>query len=180
MGGTYMQEVRIPNKDLNADGVIASTTIIGTHKIDGKLHVDGGYTSYPPLPSEQESCKYTDLVTLMVSDRPEGPLVPDLQRNNVNHESFLYDEPWHELAHIRQLDTMHVHVSQLKKDPHWNQTSKMNSEPRFIENLRQRGYLDGLKLSAELKQNLGKRSSFNPEIATAPHYELDNREYAVT
>ena len=178
-GTTYLQEILVSNKDLDTDWVTASATIIGTHKIAGDLYVDGGFTNNPPLPSDQQSGKYTDLVALMVSERPDGPLAPDLQSNNVNHDSFLYDEPWQELAHIRQLDTMHVHVSELKKDAHWNQTSKMNSEPRFIEDLRQRGYQDGLKLSAELKQNLGKRSSFNPEIAPAASYKLDNRECAV-
>lgn len=164
-GSTYMQEVLVSNSDLTPDWVTASATIIGTHKIARALYVDGGYTNNPPLPSNDQSGKYTDLVALMVSERPEGRLVPDLQRNNVNHESFLYDEPWHELEHIRQSGAMHVHVSALEKAPHWNQTSKMNSDPRFLEDLRQRGYRDGLKLAAKLETDLGKRSSFNPEIA---------------
>jgi predicted acylesterase/phospholipase RssA len=174
-GRIEMEEVLISNKDINADWVTASATIVGTHKIMGVPYVDGGYTNNPPYPRAAQQKKYTDLVAVQLSDEPKGPLIPSLQSAHINHETFLYYEPWRELALICQQGALHVHVVGMKAEPHWDHTSKMNFEPRFIDNLEQLGLVDSVELADDLEKNLGIRSSYNPQISAASHeLALDN------
>ena len=166
------------NADIDANAIAASATLIGTHEKDGAEYKDGGYTNNPPL---QDGAKgdYTDIMTIMLSPRPDTPLQPQTQAEQVNAKNFLHDEVYNELALLTDQGDKFIHVIEMEHEPHWNETSKMNSEGKWIAELHKRGYEAGKDWIAKHAKDLGKRTTFDAKSASGQHYELDNPEYAV-
>lgn len=168
-GKTTMQRAYFSNDEIDADAVAASATLIGTHRKGGAEYVDGGYTSNPPFEPFLDG-DYTDVIAIMLSERPQS-LTPLRQRDQINGESFLHDEVFNELAWMHKNSSKHIHTIEMHHEPHWDETSKMNADPRWISELHSRGYLAGADWVKQHQHKLGVRSSFNPQI-TAPAAEL--------
>lgn len=167
------------NADIDADAIAASATLIGTHTKDGKKYKDGGYTNNPPL---QDAAKgdYTDIMTIMLSPRPKALLEPKTQLEQANARDFLHDEVYNELALLSTQGDKFMHVIEMEHEPHWNETSKMNAEAKWIAELHERGYKAGKEWIAKYGNDIGNRTTFKPEIAATPNYKLDNPGRAVT
>lgn len=169
----HHREALFYNAEIDSDAIAASATLISTHTKGGKKYKDGGYTNNPPL---QDAAKgpYTDIVAIMLSPRPKAALEPKTQAEQVNAKHFLHGEAYNELALLKTHNNQFIHVIEMEHEPHWNETSKMNAEGKWITELYRRGYEAGKDWIAQHAKDLGKKSTFDAEIAATPNYELDN------
>lgn len=172
------KEALFYNADIDADAIAASATLIATHTKDGKEYKDGGYTNNPPLQDGADG-NYTDILAIMLSPHPETPLEPKTQARQINAQYFLHDEAYNELALLTTQNDKFIHVIDMEHEPHWNETSKMNSEGKWIAELYQLGYEAGQSWIADHAKNLGRKSTYQPQIAAAPNYELDKPHNSV-
>lgn len=177
-GQKIFSEKHFNNHEIDADAVAASATLIGTHRKDRKNYVDGGYTSNPPLTPALDG-NYTDVLAIMLSEEPEGPITGKTQSEQINGVSFLHDEVYGELALLAHGSNRHTHVIQMTHEDHWNETSKMNSEGKWIADLYNRGLEAGREWVARHKNDLGKRTTYKPQIAPCQECALDKPECAV-
>ncbi len=177
VGGAILSEKIFRNPEIDADAIAASATLIGTHSKGGEEYIDGGYVFNPPLQPALNG-KYTDLLVVMLSKQPDGPLTPLTQKVQINGVEFLHDEVYNELAKIRRDGKINVHVIEMEHEPHWDDTSKMNAEPKWINELYARGLSAGREWVAKHEQDLGKTSTFNPFIHCGK-CDLDKRVLAV-
>lgn len=175
---TWISRKYFGNTEIDADAIAASATLFGTHKKDGAEYVDGALTDNLPLEPFFDG-DYTDVIAITLSQMPRAPLVPEKQRNLINGADFLHEEVYSELAWATLHSNKNIHVINMEHEPHWNETSKMNSEPRWINDLKKRGYEAGAAWAAQHKVHLGKKSTFRPEIAKSPELGLDNNTLAV-
>lgn len=178
-GRKYMAETLFRNGDIDADAIAASATLIGTHRKNGKDYVDGGYTNNPPLQAGTTG-DYTDILAIMLSEEPDAPLIPSKQEDQVNGRDFLQDEVYNELAAIHlNHQEKNLHAICMKHEPHWDETSKLNSERKWIADLHDRGYAAGVDWIAKNAHKLGKQSSYTPKIRDSYDYQLDKPDCAV-
>lgn len=146
-------------KTLSADSVAASAglEILGGHVIDGVKHFDGAYWRNP-CTEDLEKAKITDLLIITLQKKPGGPLRPMHQ----DESRAQHKQPGHELIdgeffnHIAWLRAarpdLRVHVIRMPVKAEWNNTSKLNNDPRWIDELNAMGVRDGQKW---LKANAG-------------------------
>lgn len=178
---TLMHEKLFRNQEIDADAIAASATLIGTHVKGGKEYVDGGYTTNPPLQPALDG-GYSDIIIIMLSRQPDVPLTPKTQKEQFNGLDFLHDEVYNEIEALRQSGKINVHVIEMEHEPHWDATSKMNSEPKWINDLYIRGLEAGRKWALENAQHIGKQSTFRPDVPSVEKCEkcdLDKRPFSV-
>ncbi|MFN3701219.1 MAG: patatin-like phospholipase family protein [Alphaproteobacteria bacterium] len=175
---SLMSRALFSNKQLSPDVIAASATLIGTHQIGKHDYVDGGFTSNPPLDAFYEG-EYTDVIAIMLSKRPKYGLIPLKQDAQITGQKFLHDEVYNELAWASLKSGKNVHVIEMQHEPHWDETSKMNAEPQWIEELMERGYQAGLDWVAKHKAALGKETTFKPTISAGQQLLMDKPACAV-
>lgn len=154
-------------KKLTSDAIAASGALgeFGPHIIDGVPHYDGAYWRNPCM-SDIKKEDITDLLVITLQRVPEDGIRPEHQ----DKARAKHDKPGHELLteeihnHIAHIHKHHphinLHVISLQADPKWDQSSRMNNDPRWLETLEEMGYEDGKKWLKANAALLGKKSSY--------------------
>ncbi|MAE51383.1 MAG: hypothetical protein CMH27_06205 [Micavibrio sp.] len=173
-----MREKLFYNTEIDARAIAASAALIGTHRINGIKYKDGGYTNNPPLQDAAQG-DYTDILAIMLSKMPTAPLTPQTQAEHHRAHKFLHAEVYSELALIRQTNHKNLHVIAMEHEDHWDETSKMNSEEKWINDLHNRGLEAGRRWIRQHAHNLGIASTYNPVIDSVRDCHLDKPAHIV-
>ncbi|MFP4314437.1 MAG: patatin-like phospholipase family protein [Alphaproteobacteria bacterium] len=157
-------EYNFTNPDIDEDAIAASSCISGVHMKDGMPFIDGGYMKNPPLHGAFDESRYSDVLAIMLNPLPDA-VRPQLQKD-VQHITydFIGPEVYRELAYMKENSDLNIHAIGMEFEPHWDQTSKLNFVSRWVGELYGRGYQAGLDWVKAHKNDLGVRSSFNPDI----------------
>lgn len=135
--------------NITIDGVVASGAlkILGHHRVDGIPHYDGAYLKNPEFDVFDRHDDMTDLLTITLQDRPKGPLVPVSQDEIVKswtHEpqdGTLTHHVFHHIEHMRlQGKPFDIHTIELPYKGYWNETTRYNTSPVWLAELRQMGH----------------------------------------
>lgn len=165
------------NKEIGPDQVLASCSLheLGATKIDGVKHYDGGYWQNPATDPLEQNEDITDLFFINIQPKPDAPLKAEHQddaRNNTHdnpgHE-IMGEEIFNHIEHLRQTrPDLNIHVISLDVHPDWDATSRVNTDPRWLQELEDMGYEAGKKWAKQHMQKLGKQSSYAPEEQVKP------------
>lgn len=157
------------NEEINADTVMASCSLheLGPTVIDGVKHYDGGYWQNPAVDPLEENKKLTDLLFITIQRQPEGPHKAKHQDDarEENHDSpghqVLGEEIFDHIEHVRMArPDANIHVISLDVHPDWDDTSRVNTDPRWLQELEDKGYEAGKKWVEKHFSKLGKESSY--------------------
>lgn len=159
-------------KELTADAFVAAGSLnaLGAHKIGGIDHYDGGYWRNPCF-EDIEKQSITDLLVITIMEMPPHAVTPATQDElrekhaRPGHEVMTW-EPHHHLAWMHQNKKhLNLHVISLNVDPSWNDTSRMNTDPKWLAALEKEGYEQARQWIALHGAKLGKTSSYQPPAA---------------
>lgn len=157
-------------KTLTGDAFAAAGALeaLGPHKVDGVDHYDGGYWRNPCF-EDIEREPITDMIIITIMERPEHPVTPVHQDDlRAQHERpgrmVMKTELHHHLAWMEEnRKDLHLHVISLDVDKCWDDTSRMNTDPRWLSYLEKKGYEAARQWLAVHSDALGKRSSYRTE-----------------
>jgi NTE family protein len=162
--------VTFSGKDITPETAASSTAlkIFGGITINGVKYWDGGYWRNPCM----EGIMTHDLTDIMVFPlcAPPANILPSRQDDwstsgRLTNKETVSVELYHELAAMQaQAETPNQHVIYLQQGAHWDETAKMNNDPRFMRELEQQGRA---AMRAWLDTNLaklGNAHSFKPQI----------------
>lgn len=161
-GKTVLVERNFTNKEIDADAVAASGCLIGTHKKGGLEYKDGAYIKNPPISGVMPEDEYTDILAIMLAAEPdathcghEDTLIPN--------DELIREETYSHLAYEVNKGKHNVHVIKMELPSHINDTSKLNFDTKWINQLYAAGYEAGLEWVAKHKNDLGVRSTHDPK-----------------
>ncbi len=152
---------------LNADTITASGALaeLGGHVIDGTQFYDGAYWRNPCF-SDIKKQGITDLLVVTLQKTPPVPVTSmhqdDLRAMHPNPgHQLMTQEIHHHLAHLhKNHPEINLHVISLDVQPEWNDTSRMNTSPRWLAELENMGYNDAGQWIQAHAAKLGKTSSY--------------------
>lgn len=162
-------------RDLTPDAFAAAGALdaLGAHTIDGVDHYDGGYWRNPCF-DDVEKAPITDLLVITIMEMPDHAIAPQTQDSlrdqhaRPGHEVMKW-EPHHHLAWLHENNkNLNLHVVGLNVDKAWNDTSRMNTDPRWLAQLEKMGYEAGQDWLRKHAHTLGKSSSYAPPCHKAP------------
>lgn len=160
-------EAVFTGEELNADTVSASGAVeeLGAKTIDGVDYFDGAYWRNPRI-EDLEKEDITDLLVVTIQKKPKDGI-------KAEHQDSLrakHDKPGHEILgeeihshieHIRENSPdVNLHVISMDVADEWDDSSRMNTDPRWLDELEAMGYEAGQKWVAEHAAKLGKSSSY--------------------
>ena len=154
-------------KDLTADAVAASGSLedFGAHTFNGRKFYDGAYWRNPCM-SDITKEGITDLLVITLQRVPENGIKPEHQdkarsRHSKPGHELLTEEIHNHIAYIhKQYPALNLHVISLKVDPAWDDTSRMNTDPKWLKMLEKIGLADGEEWLKNSAKDLGKKSSY--------------------
>lgn len=158
-------------EEIDPKAIAASATLIGTTQIGDKKFMDGAYVKNPPVANVLADGEYTDILAIKLSREPIA-IVPEHEDNLVPEEELMHAESYSHIAWEIKRGRHNVHAITMDHEDHWNETSKMNTSPQWIEHLEQQGYETAMHWIAENKHLLGVRTSYTPNIVDAPAQRL--------
>jgi NTE family protein len=160
--------VTFTGDQLSDDTIIASGALeaFGGHEINNETYFDGAYWRNPCF-SDIKKEKITDLLVITLQEQPDRPIEArhqDDARSN-NHQNPGHQLVSHEIhdhiAYINQRSAgLNLHVISLKVDPRWNETSRANTDPAWLNQLEEMGRKDAEKWLEKGLSALGKRSTY--------------------
>jgi NTE family protein len=166
------EHVHLAGKDLTPDGVGASANLkpLGVHYINDttnpahthRLAYDGAYKENGPLSPHLEQ-GITDCIMIILHDRRHNQLDKKGELKHAEIHSNALD-----LASQDSIHPIHLHAIEIESLggeigglSHMNDSSKLNTDPEFIDLLYQAGLKAGRKWLKENKDNIGQISSYN-------------------
>lgn len=161
------KHVVFKGKDLQPSSIAASGALeeLGGHIIDGKTFFDGAYWRNP-CTTDIRNEGITDLLVVTLQQKPKGKIKPEHQdtgrdkHRKPGHE-VLTEEIHNHIAYFKlQYPHINVHVISLEVDPAWDETSRMNIDPRWLHDLEEMGKRDAEKWLKQHADKLGKKSSY--------------------
>ena len=157
------------NADVNADTVMASCSLkdLGPTVIDGAAHYDGAYRQNPSLENLEADDTLTDILFINIQRRPaeaHKPVHQDDARAQIADEFHVMgSEIYDHIEHVRQArPDLNLHVIGMDVHPDWDETSRMNTDPRWLNELEQMGYDAGREWINTHRHALGKTTSYAP------------------
>jgi NTE family protein len=170
------EHVVFKGDDLNADTIIVSGNLkeFGPARYKDGNYYDGAYWRNPCMDDLLDN-GVTDLIIITIQQKPDRPLKPLHQdQGRENH-----DTPGHELItdeihdHIEYIHRYHkgvnLHLISLDIDPSWDDSSRMNGTPQWLDRLAEKGYQDGLEWVQKNSRFLGVCSSYKTKAYKCPH-----------
>lgn len=156
-------------KDVTPASIAASGGLeeLGGHVINGQKFYDGAYWRNP-CTTDIRGEGITDLIIVTLQKKPESNIKPEHQdKGREKHDKpghqVLTEEIHNHIAYMqKQYPHLNLHVISLDVDPAWDETSRMNIDPRWLHDLEERGKRDAEKWLAEHAKKLGKKSSYGP------------------
>jgi NTE family protein len=147
--------------DIDADAVVASAALrlLGAHRKGNDKFFDGAYIANPHLDNVLEH-DLTDLIIITLHDLPKEPNAT----NKTNPDKLYTDEIHYDILklHMSEDKKFNLHVISMTPEAHWNETSRLNNDPLFLDLLEARGHRDGIKWLEQNLHRLGTRTSYNP------------------
>lgn len=158
-------------KDINADTVAASGALkeLGGHDFNGRRFYDGAYWRNPCM-SDIKKADITDLLVITLQRKPATikPEHQDAARRkhpNPGHQ-LLTEEIHNHLAYIHKHHPhLNLHAISLDVQPHWDETSRMNNDPKWLADLAAMGCNNAADWLNQNASALGKRSSYSLKAA---------------
>jgi NTE family protein len=156
---------------LNAESIIASGALesLGGIEINGDTYYDGAYWRNPCF-ADIKRANISDLFVITLQAKPTPPIVAQHQDDarTKGHRKIGYELITHEihghLAHIHHTNpALNLHVISLEPDPRWNDTSRMNTDPTWLNHLEDLGKKDAQQWLAVHLDDLGKKSTYKPD-----------------
>lgn len=166
-GRSMLIERNFTNSEIDADAVAASGCLVGTHEKDGLFYKDGAYLKNPPMTGIMAEDEYTDILAIMLAPEPDHSC-PSHENLLIPNDELIREETYGHLAYEVEKGRHHVHVIKMELPPHLahaNDTSKLNFDSRWINELYNAGYDAGLDWVLKHKQDLGVRSTHIPKTA---------------
>jgi len=156
-------------KELTPASIAASGALeeLGGHMIDGKKFYDGAYWRNP-CTTDIRGEGITDLLIVTLQKKPDSGVKPEHQdearkRHEKPGHKVLTEEIHNHIAYMqKQYPHINLHVISLEVDPAWDDTSRMNIDPRWLHDLEDMGKRDAEKWLADHADKLGKKSSYGP------------------
>jgi len=156
-------------KDLTADSITASGALhqMGAFEINGEHYYDGAYWRNPCMTDIRKE-NITDMLIITLQDKPKDGIKAehqDIARDNKTapgHE-LITEEIHNHIAYIHKTHPhINLHVISLDVETHWGETSRQNTDPRWLAALEKAGYEDGKKWLKQNARTLGQKSSYEP------------------
>lgn len=154
-------------QELTSEAITASTALhdLGAQNINGINFYDGAYWRNPCF-SDIKKEGVTDLLAITIQALPDHPVMPvhhdDLRAHHTmpGHKVMTW-ETHHHLDWIAQNNkNLNLHVISLDVDDSWDETSRMNSDPRWLAQLETMGYDAATKWINDHGAKLGQQSSY--------------------
>ena len=167
------EHVVFSGNDLTTDNIVASGALeqFGGWMVNGHKHYDGAYWRNPCF-DDILKADITDLLVITLQEKPQRPTAACSQDNarQTNHaqpgHALITSEIHDHLHYVQQQHPqLNLHSIELDVAPHWNETSRINADPAWLNTLEGMGHKDAENW---LKHNLaliGKKSSYqiNPK-----------------
>lgn len=156
-------------QDLDHDSLIASGALeqLGGWMVNGTRHYDGAYWRNPCFDDILKT-DITDLFVISLQARPNRPLKPRSQDDVRDQDhakpgfSLITSEIHDHLLHLQQAKPkLHLHHIAMDVQPHWNETSRMNTDPQWLNTLENMGRKDAQDWLKNNLSALGQHSSYN-------------------
>ena len=163
-GRKVLIEKNFTNKEIDADAVGASGCLVGTHVKDGQHYKDGAYIKNPPISNVMPEDEYTDVIAIMLAPEPEITTCGH-EDTLIPNDDLIREETYSHLAYEVKRGKHNVHVIKMTLPDYINDTSKLNFDTKWINQLYSDGYKAGLEWVKAHKKDLGMRSSHNPKTA---------------
>lgn len=165
-------------KELSATTVPLSANLheFGPAEYRNKNYYDGAYWRNPCFDGIIES-GVSDLLVINIQPKPAGPVKPvhkDDAREALEHpgHEILGEEIHNHMAWLAENHPeINLHEIKLDVDPRWDDSSRMNAHPLWLEQLSEMGYNAAKHWIAANKHLLGKASSYK----TDNHASNDNK-----
>lgn len=154
-----------PHLTKHAAAAAGSLEALGAYEIGGVQYYDGGYLRNPDF-DDIEREPISDLMVITIMEGPKGDIVAMCQDDmRAQHKrpgrEVMKSELHHHLAWMHEnRQGLNLHVVGLSVDPSWNDTSRMNTDPGWLETLENKGHAAMTAWIAEHAAALGKRSSY--------------------
>lgn len=154
-------------KDLSLTTVPLSANLheFGPARHKGAHYYDGAYWRNPCFDGVLDA-GITDLMVINIQPRPKGTIKPVNQDEARNQHA----RPGHEIMgeeihnHMAWLRKNHpqIHLHEIKLDvaPHWDDSSRMNAHPIWLNELSEMGYRAAKQWIADNAHLLGRASSY--------------------
>lgn len=155
-------------KDISADTVTASGALqeLGAHKIGNDRYFDGAYWRNPCF-SDIKKENITDLLVITIQKHPDTLIKPAHQdtlrgkKSRPGHE-VMTSEIHNHLAYINDnFRHLNLHVISMNVDKGWDETSRMNTDPKWLAELEKQGYQAGMEWIRKHGCKIGKMSSYS-------------------
>lgn len=166
------EHIYLTGKDLTPDGVGASANLkpLGVHYIHdttnpdhaNRLAYDGAYRENGPLNLHLEH-GITDCIMIILHDRRHNRLDKKGELKHAEIHSNALDLAIQDSTHPIRLHAIEIESlgGEIGGLSHMNDSSKLNTDPEFIDMLYQAGLKAGHKWLKENKHHIGQRSSYN-------------------
>ena len=159
-------------KELTPDAFAAAGSLeaLGPYKIDGVDYYDGGYWRNPCF-DDIEKEPISDLMIITIMETPDHPITATSQDDlRARHAKpgceVMKSELYHHLEWMNEnKKDLNLHVISLAVDKRWDDTSRMNTDPRWIAELELKGYEAAQQWLESHADKLGKQSSYKSACA---------------
>lgn len=167
-------------EELNLDTIAASGALkeLGAQVIDGVEYYDGAYWRNPST-CELDDEDISDLLVITIQSHPDG----DIEAVHQDDLRDQLDNPGHEVLtseihhHLEFLNQNHKHINlhaiSMVVDDAWDETSRMNPDPDWLNELEDMGYKAGQKWIKEHGDKLGRQSSYQMPCTKSPSRSCD-------
>lgn len=155
---------------LSAETIIASGALesLGGLEINGETYYDGAYWRNPCF-VDLERANISDLLVITLQAKPSAPITAQHQdeARNTGHSKIGYElitkEIHGHLAHIHHTNPkLNLHVLSLSVDPRWDDTSRINTDPTWLNHLEELGKKDAQQWLTAHLDDLGIKSTYKP------------------
>lgn len=167
------EHVVFTGNGLTTDNIVTSGALeqFGGWVVNGQKHYDGAYWRNPCF-DDILKADITDLLVITLQEKPQRPTTARSQDDSrqANHpkpgHSLITSEIHDHLHYVQQQrPKLNLHSIELNVAPHWNETSRINTDPTWLNTLEDLGHKDAENWLKDNLALLGKKSSYqiNPK-----------------